>query len=200
VGEELLSLGRTLQDELAFWFDYTRAFGAAADNGFGADQPLAVSGNSTLRAAPKARFAVGRDEALVLEFDPPGGVFWSIAVGDVWFRSIDPSHRQTSLNGHQACVDGDGRCRIVLAHRDPGIANWLDIGGHERGIMTARYVRTTARPRISTRLVRLDELHALLPGDTMRVTPEERAAIIAGRVRGFARRYARPFTSRWSMR
>jgi hypothetical protein len=200
VAEELFSLGANLKDEVAFWFDYTRASGDTRDNFFGTDQPLAVSGASTVRAAPKAPFAVGIDEALVLEFDDPGGLSWSVAVGDVWFRSIDPSHRQTSLNGHQARIDDDGRYRVVLAHRDPGVANWLDIGGHERGIMTVRYVRTDMRPEISTRLVGLDELGGVLPVGTARVTPDERAAVIAGRVRGFSRRYARPFTSRWTMR
>jgi len=200
VAEELSSLGTNLQDELAFWFDYTRAFSGAGANSFGTDQPLAVSGASAVRAAPKAPFAVGPDEALVLELEPPGGLFWSVAVGDVWFRSIDPSHRQTSLNGHQARVDDDGRCRVVLAHRDPGVANWLDIGGHERGLMTFRYVRTTSRPPITSTLVRVDGLDGLLPAGTARITPEERATIVAGRARGFARRYARPFTSRWTMR
>jgi hypothetical protein len=200
VAEELTSLGAHLEAELEFWFDYTRAFSGAGANAFGADQPLAMSGNSAVRAAPKAPFAVAPDEALVLEFEPPGGVFWSVAVGDVWFRSIDPSHRQTSLNGHQARVDGDGRCRVVIAHRDPSVANWLDIRGHARGLMTVRYVRTTSRPPISCRLVGFDELDDVLPADTTHLTPDERAAVIAARVRGYSRRYARPFTSRWSMR
>jgi hypothetical protein len=200
VAEELLSLGANLQDEVAFWFDYTRASGDTRDNTFGTDQPLAVSGASAVRAAPKAPFAVRENEALVLELDDPGGLHWSVAVGDVWFRSIDPSHRQTSLNGHQARIDDDGRYRMVLAHRDPGVANWLDIDGHERGLMTVRYVRTETRPTITTQLVPLDEIDGVLPTGTARVTPDERAAVIAGRARGFARRYARPFTSRWSMR
>jgi hypothetical protein len=148
----------------------------------------------------KTRFHIGPDEALVLELGSPDGLFWSVAVGDVWFRSIDSSHQQSSLNGHQAKVDPDGRCRIVIAHRDPGIANWLDTGGHEPGIMTFRYVRTTTRPPVSTRLVGFGELDDVLPAGTARVTPAERAEVIAGRVRGFSRRYARPYTSRWSMR
>jgi Protein of unknown function (DUF1214) len=200
VGEELLSLGTLLPNEVEFWFDYTRAFSQAGDNVFGAETPLAMSGINAVRAAPKASYCIEADEALVLEFEPPTGLFWSVAVGDVWFRSIDPSHRQTSLNGHQARVDRDGRCRIVLAPRDPGIANWLDTGGHRRGIMIVRYVRTTTRPPVKSHLLRFEELDDALPASTARVTAQQRAEVLASRERGFARRYARPFTSRWTMR
>ena len=36
------------------------------------------------------------------------------------------------LNGHQAVLD-DGVFRAVVAHRDPGVANWLDTAGNRRG-------------------------------------------------------------------
>jgi hypothetical protein len=197
VAEELTSLGATLRDELAFWFDYIRAFSGTGENTIGGDQPLAVSGASAVRAAPKGTFRLGPDEALVLELEPPEGLFWSVAIGDVWFRSIDPSRRQSSLNGHTARVDKDGLCRIVVAHEDPGIANWLDTAGHQRGIVTFRYVRTTSRPGVRSRVVRTAELSEVLPPDTAQVTAAERAETIASRTRGFAARYASPFTSRW---
>jgi hypothetical protein len=200
VGEQLPSLGRTLTDEVAFWLDYTRSFSAAGDNVIDGDQPLAFSGVSAVRAAPKGTFQIAEHEALVLELEPPEGLFWSVAIGDVWFRSIDPSHRQSSLNGHQIRVDTDGRCRIVIAHQDPGIANWLDTAGHQRGIVTFRYVRTATRPPVNCTLVAFENLLEALPAETAPVSLQERAHTIAGRTRGFSRRYAQPFTSRWSPR
>ncbi|TZG27516.1 DUF1214 domain-containing protein [Sphingomonas montanisoli] len=197
VGEELESLADTLVNEVAFWLDYTRSFAEAGDNRIAGEQPLAVSGKSAVRAAPKGMFALPPDEALLLEFDPPGGLFWSVALGDMWFRSIDPSHRQSSLNGHQAAIDPDGRYRFVIAHEDPGFANWLDTAGHARGCMTFRYVKTDSRPPATATVVKVADLDRLL-SDAPRVTADERAATLAARARGFARRYAAPFTSRWN--
>jgi hypothetical protein len=200
VGEQLPALGRTMKDEVDFWLDYTRSFSASGDNMIDGGQPLAFSGVSAVRAAPKGSFNIAEHEALILELEPPEGLFWSVAIGDVWFRSIDPSHRQTSLNGHQVRLDPDGRCRIVIAHRDPRIANWLDTAHHQRGIITFRYVRTVSRPAVTCTVVPFEDLGTALPPDTARVSPQERARIISGRKLGFSRRYAQPFTSRWSSR
>ena len=146
VAAELRALAKTFVAEFGFWQDYTRAFRREGDNVIPRDQPLAFSGHSTVRAAPKGFFVLEPDEAMLLEFDDPGGLFWSVALGDTWFRSFDPSHHQMSLNGAQARRDADGLYRMVIAHQDPGIANWLDTVGHRRGNITFRYVRTERRP------------------------------------------------------
>jgi hypothetical protein len=198
VAAELRAATRTLSSEFDFWLDYTRAFRREGDNVIPADQPLAVSGRSAVRAAPKGFFVLEPHEAMLLEFEDPGGLFWSVCVGDAWFRSIDPSHRQSSLNGHQARRDADGLYRVVVAHQDPGLANWLDTAGHRRGCLTFRYVRTEQRPAAKIRVAALEEILAALPADTARVTAEARARIIADRARGYSRRYAEPMTSRWS--
>ena len=198
VAAEMRALSKTLVSELEFWFDYTRMFRTEGDNVIPQDQPLAVSGKSAVRAAPKGFFKLAPDEAMLLEFEPAGGSFWSVCIGDVWFRSIDPSHRQTSLNGHQAKIDADGLCRVVIAHADPGVANWLDTAGHPRGCITFRYVRTQTRPAAKITVAPLEEILAGLPADTVRVTADERAQVIAGRARGYSRRYAEPITTRWS--
>ena len=56
------------------------------------------------------------------------------------------ARHQSSLNGHQAVVDDDGILRVVLAHQDPGIANWLDTAGHSAGPVILRCVRTESAP------------------------------------------------------
>lgn len=196
MGEELESLGQLLTDEVEFWVDYTRAFAAAGPNVFGAAQPLAQSGTNPERSAPKGVWALQPDEALILEFAPPQGVFWSMSLGDVWFRSFDPSHVHSSLNGHQAKLDADGVCRVVIAHADPGFANWLDTAGHHRGVMIFRLVRVS-KPEVTTTLLKAADVATHLPAGSVRMTPAERAAVIAARTRGFARRYATPLTSRW---
>ena len=57
---------------------------------------------------------------------------------------------------------------------------------------------TDGRPQPETCVVRLDELDRVLPADTARVTPEERAVTIERRTQAVARRWAVPLTTRWS--
>ena len=198
VAAELRALAKTFVSEFEYWQDYTRAFRREGDNVILQNQPLAMSGHSQVRDAPKGFFLLEPDQAMLLEFENPGGLFWSVSVGDTWFRTFDPSHHHMSLNGAQAKCDADGLYRVVIAHRDPGIANWLDTAGHRRGNVTLRYVRTECRPVARVTVGALTQVLTSLPLDTARVSPEERADAIARRARAYSRRYAEPLTTRWN--
>jgi hypothetical protein len=133
-------------------------------------------------------FRLGPDEALVVETEPPDARYWAIQLCDVWFRTMDYATRQTSLNCHQARLDSDGRLRCVVAHRDPGVPNWLDACGHPEGMLQYRWVWSRTNPHPSVRTVRLDELRAALPLETPTVTPAERRRTLAARQAHVARR------------
>jgi hypothetical protein len=137
------------------------------------------------RSSVKGFFVLQPDETLVAEFTPPEGLFWSISVGDMWYRTFDYSYHQTSLNGHQVELDEDGVCRVVIAHRDPGVAiiRWIMVSNH---------------PQPRTTVVPFREIDSVLPSTTRRVTAAERAATIARRRDAVARRLAVPLTTRWS--
>ncbi|WP_380874649.1 hypothetical protein ACFB49_00350 [Sphingomonas sp. DBB INV C78] len=128
-------------------------------------------------------FALAPDEALVLEFDVPDALYWGIHLGDRWSRTLDYVERQSSLNGAQAVVDSDGRARIIVAHRDPGLPNWLDTGGLERGMMLLRWYRASATPVPDVRLIKFADL----PPATL--SPDERSSIIRGRKAAVLARY-----------
>ncbi|MDP9167228.1 MAG: hypothetical protein M3O32_14380, partial [Actinomycetota bacterium] len=130
-------------------------------------------------------------EALILEVEPPRGVYWSYSIGNPWWETIHYGRHQSSLNGHQAVVDSDGKVRVVLSERDPGVANWLDTAGFSNGMMILRCVRTDAAPTPTVTLVAIDEVSGSLPSDTRRVTPEERAQVLASRRRAISERFAR---------
>jgi hypothetical protein len=131
------------------------------------------------------------DDVLLLEVTPPGGLYWSFSVGNPWWETIDYGRHQSSLNGHQVVVDEDGAVRVVIAHQDPGIANWLDTAGHSSGPVIVRYVRTDSAPVPTARVVPFDALQAHLPPGARRVTPEERQAFMARRRLAVSRRFCR---------
>ena len=134
------------------------------------------------------RWELGPDEALIVEVEPPEGIYWSFSVGNPWWETIHYGRHQSSLNAHQAVVDSDGLVRVVLCARDPGVANWLDTAGHSNGPIILRCVRTKTAPTPTTRVVPFDDIHAELPPDTTTVTAEERASILAARRRAVRRK------------
>jgi hypothetical protein len=131
------------------------------------------------------------DEALVVEVSPPQGLYWSYSLGNPWWETIDYGSHQSSLNGHQATVDDDGVLRTVIAHEDPGVANWLDTAGHSVGPIILRCVRTETAPVPTTRLVKFSEIDAAVPAGVHRVTPEERRTIMAARRLAVSKRFSR---------
>jgi hypothetical protein len=186
VPRQLIALGDFVHDNLMFFLQ----FGAAAPtNGF-----LPPIDRSDMGAAAENRPVIGRwelspEEALIVEVEPPEGIYWSFSIGNPWWETIHYGRHQSSLNAHQAVVDSDGLVRVVLCARDPGVANWLDTAGHSNGPIILRCVRTTSAPTPSTRVVAFDDIGAELPSGTATVTPEERKSILAARRRAVRERF-----------
>jgi hypothetical protein len=133
-------------------------------------------------------YRLGPDEALVVETEPPDARYWQIQLCDVWFRTLDYATHQTSLNHHQARLDPDGRFRCVIAHRDPGVANWLDAMRYGEGMIQYRWVWSRSNPQPRLRRLRFQELASALPPGTPRISPEERRRQLAIRQAHVARR------------
>ncbi len=68
----------------------------------------------------------------------------------------------------------------MIAHDDPGVANWLDTAGHSEGPVILRCVRTETAPVPTTRVVPFADVASALPAGTRRVTADERAAVMDG--------------------
>ncbi|WIM86698.1 hypothetical protein PT015_17665 [Candidatus Mycobacterium wuenschmannii] len=140
------------------------------------------------RAAANMYWELGPDEALIVEFDAHDGL-WMLTNMGVFFNSMDYLYRPVSYTPGRAAVDADGRIRLVMTHRDPGVQNWLDTQGFERGNLTYRHMLEGQPAVLSTRVVAHDELLEELPPDTTRVTEAERTAAMWERFRGIRRRY-----------
>ncbi len=187
VSRQLVALGDFVHDNLKFFLQ----FGAAAPaNGF-----LPPIDRTAMGAAAENKPVIGRwelnsDEALILEVEPPEGVYWSYSLGNPWWETIHYGRHQSSLNAHQAAVDSDGLVRVVLCGRDPGVANWLDTAGHSNGAMILRCVRTATAPIPTARVVSFDDVASALPADTTRVTADKRASVLDRRRRAVIERFA----------
>ena len=128
-------------------------------------------------------------EALVIETDLPATCkYWNVQLNDELWNQIEYGYRQSSLNGAQAVIDSDGRFRTVIAIEDPGIANWLDTGGHRRGMLVGRWHGADSYPVPTIKRVPFAEVARHLPADTARVTPAEREAAIRKRNLGLQMR------------
>ncbi len=140
------------------------------------------------RAAANMYWELGPDEALIIEFDAHDGL-WMLTNMGVFFNSMDYLYRPVSYTPSRTAVDADGRIRLVLAHRDPGVRNWLDTQGFERGNLTYRHMLEGRPAVLSTRVVAHRELLQALPADTAMVGDAERTAAMWDRFRGIRRRY-----------
>ena len=69
--------------------------------------------------------------------------------------------------------------RLVVAHEDPGVNNWLDTGGRPEGFLTPRWAYSVQPPpdqwpTISAKKVRFEEIRSQLPASTRSISPDER--------------------------
>ena len=103
---------------------------------------------------------LGPDEALVIEATPPECEHWNFQLDNHWMESLDYRYFTIHVNKHTAHYAPDGSVRIVVAHRDPGLPNWIDTVGHDCGTMCFRWVRAKAHPQPRTRVVKLADLSA----------------------------------------
>jgi hypothetical protein len=85
-------------------------------------------------------FDLRPDDALVMEGTMPDCVFANLVLWNPHMQMLEYRSRRASLNSRQMQLGDDGAYRLVIAARDPGVANWLDTGGHRRGTMFWRFL------------------------------------------------------------
>ena len=116
------------------------------------------------RGTPDQTYALGRfrladDEALVMDVRVPPCTYASAVLWNRFGQSIDTRRHRSTINHTQMTVGSDGRARIVVAHRDPGVPNWLDTGGRSQGTVFWRFLLAEIEPEpIHSQVVPLDQL------------------------------------------
>jgi hypothetical protein len=119
--------------------------------------------------------------------------YQGIQLGSMWYISLDYIDHQTSLTADQARTDPDGMLRFVISERDPGVANWVERTGHDRGYIQLRWQHLsrelTADDGPSAEVVPVAALPDKLPFySDARITPVEYADRIAARRAAVAER------------
>ena len=140
------------------------------------------------RSIVTMRWRLADDEALVLEFEDDS-TFWMLTNMGAFWNSMDYVYRPVSYAPSRTAVDADGRIRLVMAHRDPGVHNWIDTQGFDEGYLTYRNVDRRTLPAIETSIVPVADLESKLPAATTRVSAAERAAQLHERFDAIRRRY-----------
>jgi len=141
-------------------------------------------------------YELAEDEALVIETHMPvEPMYIGMHLSNFWGESFDYANRLTSLNGFQSERDPDGAIRWVVAHRDPGVPNWLDTTGHPEGFMAPRWAYFEKPPperwpTIRATKVAFDAIRAQLPPGTRSVSPAERVEQIRIRQLHVQRRFS----------
>ena len=103
------------------------------------DSGLPVPGAADIVYA-MGRWDLAKDEALEMTGRLPSGVFANVMLWNKHMQTLEYRHRTSSLNQAQLTLENDGSFCIVIAHRDPGVSNWLDTEGHSAGTIFWRFL------------------------------------------------------------
>jgi hypothetical protein len=109
------------------------------------DSGLPVPGAADIFYA-SGRWQLEPDEALVLTGTLPSCPFANVMLWNRHMQTLEYRSRRSSLNQSQIQLEPDGTYRIVIAHKDPGVPNWLDCEGHHTGTIFWRFLLPETDP------------------------------------------------------
>lgn len=208
--EQLRAIGEKLPNQVNFW-NWVMEIGLEAWGDRNLDGELRLPRNAVNPPAPpflaggtagtnqlyaSGMFALAEDEALILEVEiPVMPDYLGFHLGDAWMQSLDQANYVSSRNQSQLDFESGGNTYLVIAHRDPGVANWIDTTGLETGQMIFRFWYADAPeesfyPGISARKVGFDDVAAELTSrNARRVGVAERRSEVAERQRHMRQRF-----------
>lgn len=146
--------------------------------------PRLTPGGLATQYSSAGHFELTPDQALVITLPATDAPYLGFQLGSLWYISLDYINHQSSLNGTQAQVDADGKIRIVVADRNPGLTNWVETLGHRKGFLQFRWQRVsrelTEADGPTVELLDIDDVAGYLPfHDSNEISPEDWRARIA---------------------
>ncbi|MEM8500256.1 MAG: hypothetical protein AAF542_19735 [Pseudomonadota bacterium] len=104
------------------------------------EKPGNMAFSAVDNAYSMAPYYLGDDEALIITGRFPKCAFANVALWNRFLQSYDYANRRISLNRVQTKTDTEGNFRMVLAHNDPGVPNWIDTEGRNFGMVYWRFL------------------------------------------------------------
>ncbi|OCB43487.1 hypothetical protein A5677_06650 [Mycobacterium malmoense] len=155
--------------------------------------PRLTPGGLATQYSSVGHYDLRPDQALMITIPVSDAPYLGFQLGSLWYISLDYINHQTSLNNTQAQADPDGKVRIVVADRNPGVTNWVETLGHRRGILQFRWQRVsrqlTEADGPTVELVDFDAIPAKLPHyEHNKISDDEWRARIALRQQQIAAR------------
>lgn len=146
--------------------------------------PRLTPGGLATQYSSAGHFELTPDQALVITLPATDAPYLGFQLGSLWYVSLDYINHQSSLNGTQAQVDADGKIRIVVADRNPGVTNWVETLGHRKGFLQFRWQRVsrelTEADGPTVELIDINDVAGYLPfHDSNEISPEDWRARIA---------------------
>ncbi len=105
--------------------------------------PRLTPGGLATQYSSVGHYDITPDQAIVITVPVSDAPYLGFQLGSLWYISLDYINHQTSLNGTQAQADPDGKIRIVVADRSPGVTNWVETLGHGKGYLQFRWQRVS---------------------------------------------------------
>jgi hypothetical protein len=150
-------------------------------------EPRLTPGGLATQFSSAGHYDLAEDQAMIVTVPAASkdvAPYQGIQLGSMWYISLDYINHQTSLTADQARIDPDGMMRFVISERDPGVVNWLERTGHDRGYLQLRWQRLTRDLTMddgpTVQVVPFAEIAGCLPYD-QKITPPDWAERIADR-------------------
>ena len=178
-----------VEQSARYWNSYTaKAWERATPNQVGPARSTPGGADNILYGS--CFWELAEDEALVFTCEEPEAQYYNFCIHTLgWLESGDFANRQVSLAGHQLHLDDDGRLRVVLSTRDPGVPNWIDTEGRPRGLLAYRWVWSTTSPEPTGEVVKVDQVRGLMPDAHPVIDEAERRRRLSVRREQFWDRY-----------
>ncbi|MCV7346832.1 hypothetical protein [Mycolicibacterium rhodesiae] len=129
--------------------------------------PRLTPGGLATQYSSVGHYDITADQAIIITLPVTDAPYLGFQLGSLWYISLDYINHQTSLNGTQAQADPDGKIRIVVADKSPGVTNWVETLGHGKGYLQFRWQRVsralTEADGPTMEIVDLDEVAGKLP-------------------------------------
>jgi hypothetical protein len=105
--------------------------------------PRLTPGGLATQYSSVGHYDITSDQAIVITLPVSDAPYLGFQLGSFWYISLDYINHQTSLNGTQAQADPDGKIRIVVSDKNPGVTNWVETLGHSKGYLQFRWQRVS---------------------------------------------------------